>query len=284
MFFGTLSLGIVYLIAAFALFVLGKVAFDFSFRFNLKEELIEHDNPAVAIAFAGYLLGLTVALGGALSGPSISLGVDLIDLFLYGILAILLLNVSVRINSLVILRRVNSTQEIVRDKNWGVGMIEAANHLATGLIIYGALSGGARMLEVIGFWLIGQVSLILASFLYNRLAPFDVQDAIERDNAAVGTAFAGMLLAIGNIVRFAQGQHFLSWGQNLGYFATVVLFGLISLPLARFATNRIVLPGKRLTDELINQEHPNVGAGVLEAAVYIAMSFLIGWCFKSLPA
>ena len=284
MFFGTLSLGVVYLIAAFALFVLGKFAFDLSYRFNLKHELIERDNTAVAIAFAGYLVGLIVALGGALSGPSISLAVDLIDLFLYGGVAIVLLNVSVRINDWLILRRVSATQEIVRDRNWGVGMIEAANHLAMGLIIYGAIAGGGGMLDVAGFWLLGQLSLIFAAFIYNRLAPFDVQDAIERGNTAVGTAFAGMLLAIGNIVRFAQGQDFHSWGQNLGYYATVVLFGFIALPVARLATDRIILPGKRLTDELINQEHPNVGAGVIEAAVYIAMSFLIGWCFKSLPA
>jgi uncharacterized membrane protein YjfL (UPF0719 family) len=281
MFIGTLSLGLVYLIAAFALFILGKYIFDLSYRFNLKQELVEHDNVAMAIAFAGYLVGLALALGGTLSAPSISPMIDLIDIGLYGLIAIILLNVSVRINDWLILRRTDSRNEIIRDQNLGVGMIEAANHMAMGLILYGVVAGGGGIMEVAGFWVLGQTSLIVAAYVYERSARFDVHEAIERDNVAVGTAFAGMLLAIGNIIRFAEGQSFVSWNQNLGYFVTVVIFGLVALPITRLATDRVILPGRRLTAEIVSQEHPNVGAGVIEAAVYISMSFLIGWCFKS---
>lgn len=281
MFIGTLSLGIVYLVAAIVLFIFGKFIFDLSYRFNLKQELVERDNCALAVAFTGYLIGLVLALGGTLSAPSISPMIDLIDIGLYGVIAIVLLNVSVRINDWLILHRTDSTQEIIRDQNLGVGMIEAANHISMGLILYGVVAGGGGVVEVAGFWALGQITLIVAARVYERITPFDVHEAIERDNVAAGAAFAGMLLAIGNIIRFAEGQSFASWGQNLGYFFTVVLFGLIALPLTRLITDRIILPGRRLTDEIINQEHPNIGAGVIEAAVYMAMSFLIGWCFKS---
>jgi uncharacterized membrane protein YjfL (UPF0719 family) len=281
MFMGTIVLGVVYLLSAFVLFVIGKVFFDLTHRsFNLKEQLVERDNMALALAVGGYILGLTIALGGAMSGPSISLTVNLIDIFLYGVIAIVLLNGSVRINDWLILHRFSGEKEILRDQNCGVGAIEAANHVAVGLIIYGTLAAGGHVLEVLVFWVLGQVTLIAAAKVYNWMAPFDVHDALEKDNVAVGTAFAGMLLGIGNIVRFAAQGTFVSWSQTIAFFASVALFGLLALPAARFATDRIILPGGRLTDELVHQEKPNVGAGIIEAVVYVSMSFLIGWSIK----
>lgn len=281
MFLGTIVSGIVYLVSAFILFVLGKFFFDLTHRnFGLKEQLIERDNTALALAVGGYLLGLTIALGGALSGPSISLTINLIDIFLYGVIAIVLLNLSVWINDWLILNRFSAEKEIIQDQNCGIGVIEAANHVAIGLIIYGTLSAGGHVVEVLVFWALGQVTLVAAAKVYNWMAPFDVHDALEKDNLAVGTAFAGMLLGIGNIVRFAAQGAFVSWTQNIAFFASVAVFGLLLLPVARLATDKIILPGGRLTEELVHQEKPNVGAGIIEAVVYVAMSFLIGWSIK----
>jgi hypothetical protein len=46
----------------------------------------------------------------------------------------------------------------------------------------------------------------------------------------------------------------------------------------RLITDKILLPGEKLTDEIINQEHPNVGAALVEAFAYIGGSVLITWC------
>jgi uncharacterized membrane protein YjfL (UPF0719 family) len=281
MFLGTIVLGFVYLLSALVLFVIGKLLFDLTHRkFALREQLIERDNLAFALAVGGYVLGLTFALGGAMSGPSISLTVNLIDIFLYGVIAIVLLNISVWINDWLILDRFSGEKEIIQDQNCGVGAIEAANHVAVGLIIYGTLAAGGHVLQVCVFWALGQVTLIAAAKVYGWMAPFDVQDALERDNVAVGTAFAGMLLGIGNIVRFAAQGAFVSWSQNIAFFASVALFGLLLLPAARLAADRILLPSGRLTQELVHQDKPNIGAGIMEAVVYVAMSFLIGWSIK----
>lgn len=281
MFVGTIVLGVVYLLSAMALFVVGKFLFDFTHRgFGLKEQLIEQDNLAFALTLGGYMLGLTIALGGAMSGPSISLTVNLIDIFLYGAIAMVLLNASVWINDWLILHRFSGEKEILQDQNCGVGAIEAANSVAVGLIIYGTLAAGGHVLEVLVFWALGQAALIASARVYNWMAPFDVQDALEKDNVAVGVAFAGMLLGIGNIVRFAAQGTFVSWSQNIAFFVSVAVFGLAALPAARFAADRILLPGGRLTDELVHQEKPNIGVGVIEAVVYVSMSFLIGWSIK----
>jgi uncharacterized membrane protein YjfL (UPF0719 family) len=183
------------------------------------------------------------------------------------------------INDRIVFTRFKIYDEVIRDKNCGVGMIGAANHVAMGLIIYGAISGeGGGLISVFAFWALGQLVLILAAWLYQAIVPYDLHQEMERDNVAVGVAFAGVFLAMGNVVRFGIAGSFISWRQDLVFFATVVVFGLVTLPLVRFATDKIILPGRSLTDELVHQEKPNVGAGAIEACVYLAMSFLIGWC------
>ena len=53
------------------------------------------------------------------------------------------------------------------------------------------------------------------------------------------------------------------------------MVGLLLLPLVRLFADKVLLPGARLTDELV-QDVPNVGAGAIEATTYLAASILIG--------
>ena len=270
--------GLVYLAAVFVLLVIGKLVYDLLHRgFVLKTELVERDNHALAITVGGYYVGLVMAVGGVLMGPSSGLVDDLIDIGFFGLIAIVLLNLSAWINDKVILRHFDNEKEIIQDRNAGTGAIEAGNHIAVGLMTAGALSGEGDLMTAGAFWLLGQLVLIVASLLYDAILPFNVHDEIERDNVAVGVAFAGVLVAIGNIVRIGSEGDFVSWYQNLSEFGSFVLAGLILLPIVRVFTDKILLPGAKLTDELVNQEEPNVGAGMIEAASYFAASMLIGW-------
>ncbi len=271
--------GIIYLIAVFILFFLGKFVYDkLNRRFVLREELVKKDNLALALSVFGYYFGLVIALGGVLSGESAGWIDDLFDIFYYGIISIILLNISIFINNKIILSKFDNIKEIIEDQNAGTGMVEAGNHIAMGLIIYGAMSGDTGDLITAGaFWLLGQFVLIVAGAVYNWITPFDIHEQIEKDNVAVGVAFAGALIAIGNVIRIGAAGDFISWSENLSTFFGFVAFGLIMLPIVRWATDKILLPGEKLTDELVNQEKPNVGAAVIEAMSYIAASFLLGW-------
>ena len=270
---------LVYLAAAFVLFFLGKWVYDkLNRHFTLKEELLERDNFALALAVTGYYLGLILAIGGVLVGPSHGIVDDLFDIFFFGIIAIVLLNLSILINDKVILYRFNNEKEIIQDQNAGTGVIEMANHIAMGLIISGAISGEGGDLITAGiFWLAGQIVLIIAVKLYNFITPFDVYTEIEKNNVAVGVAVAGILIGIGNVIRAGVSGDFISWGYNFSVFAGFVVFGLVMLPVVRFITDKILLPGEKLTDELVHQEKPNVGAAVIEAFAYVAASMLITW-------
>ena len=270
---------LVYLVTVFLIFFAGKWIYDKRNRnFDIHTELLKNDNFALAFAVAGYYLGLVFAIGGVLEGPSVYWIDDIFDMLFYGTVAIILLNVSIVINDRIILYKFDNEKEIIKDRNIGTGVIEAANHIATGLIIAGAISGqGGDLFTTVTFWLLGQATMIAASLLYNWMTPFNVHDEIEKDNVAVGVAFAGMLIAIGNIIGTGASGDFISWNVNLTNYSGFIVFGLLMLPLIRIVTDRVLLPGERLTDELVNQEVPNIGAGAIEACSYIAASFLIGW-------
>jgi uncharacterized membrane protein YjfL (UPF0719 family) len=271
--------GVVYLAAVFVLLVIGKLAYGLVRPgFDVKRELFEKDNFALALSVVGYYLGLVIALGGVLAGEGSTLRDDLIDIGLFGLLAIVLLNVSAFLNDKIILRKFRNRKEIVEDQNAGTGAIEGGHHVANGLIVAGAVSGEeGHLLIALAFWALGQVALVLMAEIYSRASSFDVHGEIEKDNVAVGVAFAGMLIATGNIVRLAITGTFESWARDLTEFGVYFAMAIVLLPLIRFATDLLLVPGVRLNDEMVGQEKPNVGAGVLEAFSYVAGSMLIGW-------
>lgn len=272
---------LVYIAECFVLFFIGKIVYQsvFNRKINVKAELVEKDNFAFAIAHVGYFVGLLLAIGSAIIGDSNGLVQDSIDIGVYGIMAIILLNLSILINDKIILSRFSVYKEVIEDRNAGTGVIEAANAVGTGLIILGSVSGeGGGIITALVFWAVGQVLLILTAIVYNALVPFNVHEHIERDNVAVGLGFAGAIVAIANLIRFGLMIDFVSWQESLLNVAIDVGIGFLFLPLARLLTDRVLLPGQKLTDELINQEKPNVGAGLVEAFAYVGGSVLITYC------
>lgn len=271
--------GLVYLAAVFVLLFVGKLVYNLLHRgFDVKKELFEHDNFALSLAIVGYYMGLVLALGSALAGESTSLQEDLLDIGLFGLLAIVLLSISAVINDKIILRKFDRQKEIITDRNAGAGAIEAGHHIANGLIVSGAVAGqGGGLWTSLAFWGLGQLALILMAEIYSLTTSFDVHDEIEKDNVAVGVAFAGLLVATGNIVRLAISGNFDGWAASLTQFGLYFAMGVVLLPLIRIATDMLLVGGVKLNDEMVGQETPNVGAGVLEAFSYVAGSMLIGW-------
>lgn len=275
---------IVYLLASFILFFLGKLVYGWFHKdIDVKSELVKKDNFAFSLAMVGYYLGLVFIIGGSLIGPSNGMTEDLIDLFVYGLMGILLLNFSAIINDKFLFRKFSVKKELIQDQNAGTGVVEMASAIASGLVIHGALIGETSDLlhgvsTALVFWLIGQLVMLLTGFIYNKMTKYDIHDYIEKDNVAVGIGFAGALIAIANIIRFAISVEFSSWitiGEDLAY---DLLIGFAFLPVARLLADKILLPGEKLTDELINQEKANNGAGLIEAFAYISGSILITWC------
>lgn len=281
--FMTIVESLAYITAAFSIMFIGKIAYSLTHRdIDVKKELVINDNLAFSVAHVGYFIGLLMAVGSAIVGPSNGLLIDLMDIAIYGVLAIVLLNLSVLLNDKLILRNFSVRKEIIEDRNVGTGVVEAASAIASGLIIFGAVVGEAQnlmhgIISAIAFWAVGQLLLIFTSYVYNLITPYDIHKHIEKDNVAVGIGFAGAMIAIANLIRFAIEGEFEGWIEILSEVGIDVFLGLLLLPLIRLITDKILLPGAKLTDEIINQEHPNIGASLVEAFAYIGGSVLLTW-------
>ncbi|MGQ1911543.1 DUF350 domain-containing protein [Marinifilum sp. RC60d5] len=275
---------VVYIAVAFAIFLIGKFVYQLLHpSFKVKEELVKKDNFAFAIAHVGYYIGLLFSIGSAIVGPSNGLLNDVIDISIYGLLAIVLLNISIFLSDYLILRKFSIRKEIIEDQNAGTGVVEGAVSVASGLIIFGAVSGESGdlyfgILTAVVFWAFGQIALILTTRIYNWITPYSLHEHIEKDNVAVGIGFAGAIIAIANLIRFGLVGDFDGWLPTFTEAGFELLVGIVLLPVMRLITDKILLPGERLTDEIINQEKPNVGAALVEAFAYIGGSVLITWC------
>ncbi|NOQ28055.1 MAG: DUF350 domain-containing protein [Bacteroidales bacterium] len=280
----TVAEAVSYVFGAFIMFFIGKLVYDLLHKkIDVKSELVEKDNFAFSIAHTGYLVGLLLAIGSSIVGPSNGILTDFIDMAIYGGMSIILLNLSIIICDKVILRKFSVYKEIIEDQNEGTGVVEAAVAIASGLIIFGAVSGESGgiahgILTAVVFWAVGQVVLILTSIIYNLTLSYNVFEEIEKDNVAVGVAFAGILVAIANLIRFAVSGDFISWSESFANIGIELIIGLLLLPVVRFLADRVLLPGRKITDELVNQEKPNIGVALIEAFAYIGGSVLITWC------
>lgn len=270
----------IFIIVFFIFFFIGKVINDLLHReYKLNFELVEKDNAALALAVVGYYFGLVLAIGGTIAGPSAGLVEDLYDLVIYGILSIILLNISWFLCDKLILYKFRVSEELIRDHNQGTGVVSAGISVASGFIIYGAVSGeGGSIWTVLVFWALGQVLLILAGLVYELITPYNIHEEIEKDNVAAGVSFAGALVSIGIIIGLAGEGDFTAWSIDLPVYMGFAVLGLILLPIIRLLTDKVLLPTVKLSDEISAQEKPNVGAAYIEAFSYIAAAFIISWC------
>lgn len=270
----------IYFVASLILIFIGRVVYKlFHPKLNTRYELLEKDNLAFSFSYVGYFVGLLLAIGSALLGEHVSLEADLMAIAIYGLGAIFLLNISTIINEYVIFNKFKVSKEILEDQNSGTGIIEAANYIATGLIILGASKGADENLMIVVYWAIAQVALILSSFVYNIITPYNIHTEIEKDNIAVGLGYAGSLVGIAIVLSYAVSFSYDSLSETFVTTGILLLIALIALPVTRLITDKVILPGYDLKVELVEQSKPNIGAGLIEAMAYISSALLITWCF-----
>lgn len=282
-FFQGLGIAMIYLGASFLLFFIGKLFYQLLHKgFNIDHELVEKDNLAFSVAHIGYYISLIIVIAAVFSGEALlHVYQDLIEIGIYGIVSILLLNISIWISDRIILRKFQLKKQIIDDQNLGLGLVEGAICIANGLVIYGVLVDNSdHFWEMLLLWAIAQIILGLITLVYNKITPYDIYQHIHNNNAAVGIGFAGAIIAVANLARFGAQMPANTWiavGEN---FLLETGIGLLMLPLVRFLTDKILLPKRRLVDEIVHQEKPNHGAALLEAFSYISGSILICLSFS----
>ncbi|MDN5871829.1 MAG: DUF350 domain-containing protein [Nitrococcus sp.] len=263
------------MLALFVLvFLIAKAVKELATDFDIRAQLTGHDNPAVAIALAGYYLGVMIVFIGAYLGPSEGLLNDLLVVGLYSLLGILLLNVARWSNDHFIMHTFSVRKELLEDHNAGTAAVVFASYVASGLVVAGAIHGeGGGIITALVFFALGQAALVIFTWVYDWIAPYSLHEEIERDNVAAGVGFAGALIGIGLIVMDAVSGDFIGWVQNLTVFVVEFAVVVVFLVLVRLFFDRVVLSGADLNREIAQDR--NLGAGFLELTISIGFSAVL---------
>lgn len=270
--------GLAFLALALVILAAAKLINDFFTPYLLEVQLARHDNPALAVSFCGYLLGVTAIFLGAYLGPSEGLAADLVRVGGWSLGGVILLNLSRVINDRLILPNFCNVKEIIEDRNIGTGVVQAGSYLGSGFLVAGAIHGeGGGPLTALAFFAAGQIVMILFVRLYGLLVPYDVHEAIEADNAAAGIPLAGALTAIGIVLAHAAGGTFTGWGANFLDFAIEAVVIVLLLPVVRLGFDKIVLPKIDINREIA--EDRNYGVALIEASAMIAFATVLAFLF-----
>ena len=243
---------------------------------NTDAGIISGGGDALALSSGAYYLAVLLSLGGPISWASDSLALGLAEAFVFGLLAVLLLNLSVLIAEKTYLARWKLAAGI-KAGDAGAGLAEGAHYIALGLMIMGASwgdSGGPGIM--LCFWLLGQIFLWLALTAYLKIVSLNMPASLD-GNFPAALSMAGGMIAFGNVVRAAISGPFLGWArsglESAGYF----VFGFAALLGARWLADAWLFPKATFNGEIFKKTPPNRAAGILDALLFIGVSILLGW-------
>jgi uncharacterized membrane protein YjfL (UPF0719 family) len=266
--------------------------------FDDDHELFTADNPALGIAKAGYYLSVMIALSGLWMGYGTGDWYEVGNFAVFGLLALVLMNISTVTVDRCILRNYKVYDLICGKRNEAVGWALAGSYLGSAFILRGAVSGdevafveegviGARpmgmmVLEVIAYFALGQIVLILASELFDKInSPH--HDALERGNASAGISFAGFLSAIGLIIggmnKGPDGPLPLHLnGPDLFFFTVSSIVAIIALALIRrYAFPWMLSGGHCLREEIYRDQNKAAGFIMAFASLGLSQLLLVMW-------
>ena len=284
-----------YLTAAVVMLWVAKKVFDLCTPYSVNVQLTGKNNAAVGVLITGFLLGVMAVICGVIAGPApdeptlVGFFQEIQLVVIYGAIGVVLLFLAGIINDKVILCKFSNRKEIIDSRNAAVATVMAGTYIASGLIVAGALQGSPEDLPGLGdlvtllvAFAIGQLALVVFSWIYQRLTAYDNQKELgEGKNLAAGVAFGGNLLAFGLILMKsmcfdAAAEEEWTWVSKLlhvGYYAGA---GCVLLVLARLVTDLVFLPKVRITKEIVQDK--NLNAGLMEAGLAAAMGTALVFC------
>lgn len=276
--FTGLGQGAVYAVIAFVFIVIAKIIADKrTVNIDDDHEIGEKSNKAVGFRRTGLYLAYAIAFAGTLSGESIGFVNDIIALVVDGIVITLCLFICRAINDRIMLANVNNDDEALKG-NSAVGLTELGMYVATGLVLNGSFSGASEtlangVLSALVFFILGQAALLICGYLYELMTSFNLRDEIQKANPASGIALAGMLIALGVILRSSVAGPSAGWTADLISFGIYTLYGIILLLIFKKAVDIFLLPGTTVAVEV--ERDRNVAALVLTESGIIAVAIVI---------
>ena len=207
---------------------------------------------------------------------------EIIYSIIYGLVGIIVLNVITFIRDKFIHSSLDLWGEITEKSKVSIGVLKGANYLSTGIIIGGViLTEVDKPFEAAIFLVFALLIASLGFVYYNLITPFNSKTEIYNGNLAVAISAGGAQVAFAILIYAGFQIEHSSWQESLIDIGVDVLGGFILLPIIRFIVDKVFIPSHRkATDEMVNQDNPNIGLGLFEASAYIGGALLFIWCWN----
>ncbi len=256
------------------LFLVSKIIKEIFTPYNMSEELTQNDNFAISLTLSGYYLGIVAIFVGSLLGPEKTLLKDLVSVSSYAVLGFLALNISRFITDKIILRKFSAIEHLTKEKNIAIGLFQFGAYIATGLIFASSIAGDSgNIFTALGFFIMGQISLLLFVFVYDFITPYSIHKEIEKKNIAAGIGISGNLIAFGIIIANGIYGEFIGWTDGIISMVLLNIFAFIFLPIIRIFVDKLILLKADLNKEII--EDQNIAAGFLEAVIAFSSAIVL---------
>ena len=277
--------GLVYVGLGLLVLVIAKFSKDLVTRYRIDREILQNKNLAAAVELAGYLLEVVLVFSGAVYQPLTLVvsdglgfnrvfGEDVLRVFIFSLAGIVALNVASIVLDRMILYKFKVEKEIAEDKNVGTGAVAFGMNVAIGLVIAGAIAGeGGGPDTSLAFFGMGLVVLIAFALFYELTTSFSIHEEIEKDNAAVGVALGGNLIAMGIVTLKAVFGDFPGWGEGIIEFLVFAVFGFVLLYVLRLIIDLVLLPTTKVSNELAAGR--NMGVAFVESSVVIGSALIL---------
>ena len=236
--------------------------------FDDHDEIIVRENWAYLVQRLGITAAQAIGMLSAIGLSSPNRWSDVLWLLIVGAwVSVLLLAVRPAVDKAV--GRLVQRPDEARAENLAVSIVKAAFYVAFGLVVNGSLTGSApnwptAIAAITVFTVLGGALLVGAYVLIDLINPFAVRDGVRNGRLASSLEAAGVLLALGLIMRNAIAGDFVGWGPALLGFAVTAVVSMVVVYVTRWIFDKLVL-----TRSTIRQVHE---ANQVTAAALLAVS------------
>lgn len=271
-----------------AIILLGAMRFisGITAKVNTTNELAKEDNFAFGISVAGSIAALGIVLTGAITGETAqSYQMEIIGMFTYGILGLVLIKVGRFVHDRIALNKLNKTEQI-KARNITVGLVDAASVIATAIVIRAVLiwANGLDLgtfLAIISGFVVAQAMLVLVTRIREKQYAKNNQDdsmqeAFEQGQIALAIRYTGQVVSTALAITAAS--YFFTYSPDtlVSNLVGWLGFGLIMTIIVTILTTiakRIILFGINLVEE-VDQQH-NIGVAAIEMAISISIALIL---------
>jgi len=261
---------LLYVVLVFGFLFIAKKISDVITSFDDDAAIEKDKNTAVSFRRFGLYTGISIALAGVMT-DDVS-GIDILIFLLDGAIATAIFFIAHFINDFAIVPHV-ANNDLIKAGNISTGILEAGSFIATGILLNGAFSGteGGTFYSIIFFFL-GQLLLIGAVYIHQKLYRFNVTKCMIEGNLSAGITVAGLLVAYSLILRSSISGEFTGWAESLGWFGISAVTGMVALIVFEKVADLIFLPKTRIADDICSE---NTAAIIVVQAVVISLSLII---------